>query len=312
MVSISMALEAAVAVIVLIFIVFLFFQVFSNTECNSMSDTTAADLADAISKVSLEDGVQPWTKDEPPTIDDTDYYLPVSIRLCEVNSMNGLAAQFVAQQPTYMLVFESWGEESLSWSETRTWSGGGASAILQYVLMSRATKLVTLAPKYSVAFARWAGGGVIKTLTKYSWDLITVKLKRGIDYFRDSRVTKWFLARLGKSNTQTTAGDTVSDLLNPRYITESNIGLANIYNDARRNEEFGMVEILVAMGIIEGKVDTATGKFIPEIVGNKYVVNKGYNDFMINFVDGLKICGAKDGICLRCENCEEKLMTRRF
>ncbi|MFH0929448.1 MAG: hypothetical protein V1818_03775 [Candidatus Aenigmatarchaeota archaeon] len=288
MVAITQAIETAIAVIIFVFLVMLFFMIFGNSECEGMSDSTAAQLADAVNKVVLEDGIQPWTGGGVPGDDDTDYYEPVAIRLCEVNSMNGFAAQFMAQQPTYMIVFESFPEGTVSWHETQPWSGGAVQAVLEYSQMRWGLKALTFGGKLTAILVRRGGGFVKNVITKYSWALLGRKLTRALDYVRNSRIVKWFMVKLGRSNTQTTIADTADDFLNPRYMTNNNLGLTSEYNKFLLVSKKGRDHALVAMGAIEGVFDYSANAFVPiPNKAGKYIVNEGFRDFMINFVDNM-------------------------
>jgi len=178
MVLISQALEIVIALIIFIGLVLIFFNVFGATECNRFANTTAIDLANTISKVALEDGVAPWTQKGVPPDSKTDNYATVSIRLCERNRLGAISALFSAQSPTYIIVYETFPEGGMSWSESQPFSGGALQSIFNYAEMKYFFKAVTFTGSLAVKLGKWVGGKFISIIYKGGWDLLRLRIQR--------------------------------------------------------------------------------------------------------------------------------------
>ncbi|MBR9682218.1 MAG: hypothetical protein GOV02_00950 [Candidatus Aenigmarchaeota archaeon] len=160
----------ALGVVLLIMVVIVFNNMFASPECDDMANITAEQLRDAVDKVAAEDGVQPWTKDKPPEITDTQYYASVPIRLCEddiafsdklristpfgeiksPNEFKFTGGAWAAHLPTYIIVHEEFPKASgffQMWDEGYPWSGGAVNAVFAYAVIRYGPSLVKLGYK---------------------------------------------------------------------------------------------------------------------------------------------------------------------
>ncbi|MFH1229379.1 MAG: hypothetical protein V1678_03065 [Candidatus Aenigmatarchaeota archaeon] len=285
MVAIEQALEALLAVIIFIGVVFLFFSMFGSTECDKLSNTTAIELTNAISKVALGDGVSPWNSDSVPSDDKTGQYEIVPIRLCEKNRMSAFSAMFSAQTPSYILTYQTFPEASFSWSESQPWSGGAGQSLMNFAVMKYGMKFGTYVGKYAVKIGR---GGV--SLSKIGINLGASAVLGRIGYIIDnSRVVK-FLRSVYK-RIRSTVGKPVEEELDARLNVKYYGGrfskwkslVGDLKNDIMSNK-LSEEEALVKAGIIEGGKD-ASGRYTAAMLYDQYQVKDNYGQFMNLWID---------------------------
>jgi hypothetical protein len=280
LVAISQALETAIAVIIFIVLAMMFFSVFGSTECDKLSNTTAIELTNAINKVALEYGVEPWTGEGVPTNDKPDNYVSVPIRLCEKNMINSFAAQFEAQQPTYILTYEIFPEEGYAWSESQPFSGGAAESVLNYLIMSRGIKAITYASKYVTKAIKKVGSWVKTAIFKGGASLLGVKITKFLDAAKNNRVIKWILKRLGSSAAQEPIEENTDDLINSKYYKSKWKGLIEDFKKLVKDEDLDEERALVKLGVYKEGPDG-----LALTLGDKKVVAQEYRGFILNFIE---------------------------
>jgi hypothetical protein len=273
MVAISQALETAIAIIIFIVLAMMFFSVFGSTECDKLSNTTAIELTNAINKVALEYGIEPWTGGNVPEDAKTNNYVTVPIRLCEKNMMNAFAAQFEAQQPTYILTYEIFPEEGFAWSESQPFSGGAAESVLNYAVMKYGIQGITLAGKFVTK--------ILKTVFKGGFSLIGIKIAKFLDEAKNNKVIGWFLSKFGSSAAQEPIEETLDDTLNGKYYKSKWKGLIEKIKGFIVNDDLDEEEALVKAKVYKEGPD---GLALLTLDGKK-VVNTESRDFILNFIE---------------------------
>lgn len=259
----------------------MFFSVFGSTECDKLSNTTAIELTNAINKVALEYGVEPWTGGGVPTNDKPDNFISVPIRLCEKNMINSFAAQFEAQQPTYILTYEIFPEEGYAWSESQPFSGGAAESVLNYLIMSRGIKALTYASKYVTKAIKKAGSWIKTAIFKGGFSLLGVKITKFLDEAKNNRVIKWILKRFRSSAAQEPIEENVDDLTNSKLYKKKWKGLIEGFKKLVKDEDLDEERALVKLGVYK---EGADGLALKTLDG-KMVVNQEYRGFILNFIE---------------------------
>lgn len=281
MVAISQALETAIAVIIFIVLAMMFFSVFGSTECDKLSNTTAIELTNAINKVALEYGVEPWTGGGVPTNDKPDNFISVPIRLCEKNMINSFAAQFEAQQPTYILTYEIFPEAGYAWSESQPFSGGAAESVLNYLIMSRGIKALTYASKYVTKAIKKAGSWIKTAIFKGGFSLLGVKITKFLDEAKNNRVIKWILKRFRSSAAQEPIEESIDDLENGKYYKSKWKGLIENFKKLIKDEDLDEERALVKLGVYK---EGPEGLALRGLDG-RITVAEEYRGFILNFIE---------------------------
>jgi len=259
----------------------MFFSVFGSTECDKLANTTAIELTNAINKVALENGVEPWTGEDAPANDKIDNYVSVPIRLCEKNMINSFAAQFEAQQPTYILTYEIFPEAGFAWSESQPFSGGAAESVLNYLIMSRGIQALTYASKYVIKAIKKAGSWVKTAIFKGGASLLGVKITKFLESAKNNRVIKWILERFGSSAAQKPLEEDVDDLVNAKFYKSKWKGLIEDFKKLIKDENLDEERALVKLGVYkEGPEGLAL-----KTLDGKMVVNQEYRGFILNFIE---------------------------
>ena len=259
----------------------MFFSVFGSTECDKIANTTAIELTNAINKVALEYGVDPWTGEGVPPNDKTDNYVSVPIRLCEKNMMNSFAAQFTAQQPTYILTYEIFPEGGFAWSESQPFSGGAAESILNYLIMTRGIKAITLVSKYVVKGIKKVWGWVKSAIFKGGTSLIGIKITKFLEEVKNNRIIKWILKRFGSSEAEEPIEESIEDKYNGKYYKSKWKGLVEDLKKLVKDENLDEERALVSLGVYkEGPEGLAL-----RTLDGKIVVAEEYRDFIFNFIE---------------------------
>jgi len=109
----------------------------SSPNCDSMADESTKALRDAINAVAAPDFPE-WRGDLPPSSDDTRYYKPVLVKVCENNPGNMVGPIVVsATWPSYTIFYEEFPQKPLAiWDDTYPWSGGTTAALTNYFIIS--------------------------------------------------------------------------------------------------------------------------------------------------------------------------------
>jgi len=109
----------------------------SSPNCDSMADESKKALRDAINAVAAPDFPE-WRGDLPPSSDDTRYYKPVLVKVCENNPGNMVGPIVVsATWPSYTIFYEEFPQKPLAiWDDTYPWSGGTTAALTNYFIIS--------------------------------------------------------------------------------------------------------------------------------------------------------------------------------
>jgi hypothetical protein len=281
MVAIEQSLEALLAVIIFIGVVFLLFSMFGSTECDKLSNTTAIELSNAISKVALGDGVSPWNNDSIPSDDKTDQYEIVPIRLCEKNRMSAFSALFSAQNPSYILTYQTFPEASFSWSESQPWSGGAGQSLMNFAVMKYGMKFGTYAGKYAVKLGK-SGINLIKIGINLGASAVLGRIGYVIDNSRIIKLLRSVYKRI-RSAVGKPVEEEIDARLNVKYyggrFTKWKSLVGDLKNDIMSNK-LSEEEALVKAGIIEGGRDASTGKYTATIINGQYQVNDNYKQFM--------------------------------
>jgi len=262
----------------------MFFSVFGSTECDKIANTTAIGLTNAINKVALEYGVEPWTGEGVPTNDKTDNYVSVPIRLCEKNMMNSFAAQFTAQQPTYILTYEIFPEGGFAWSESQPFSGGAAESIFNYLLMTRGIQALTFASKYVVKAIRKVGGWIKSTVSYAVEGLLGIEISKWLEEVKNNRVIKWILKRLGSSAAQEPIEENVDDLVNDKLYKSENKGLLERFKQMWKGDDISQEKALVNIGAFK---EGAEGLALRMPDGRIVVTQEG-RSFIKNFIANME------------------------
>jgi hypothetical protein len=109
----------------------------SSPNCDSMADESTKALRDAVNAVAAPDFPE-WRGDLPPSSDDTRYYKPVLVKVCENNPGNMVGPIVVsATWPSYTIFYEEFPQKPLAiWDDTYPWSGGTTAALTNYFIIS--------------------------------------------------------------------------------------------------------------------------------------------------------------------------------